>query len=81
MNQLLTASPRELVIVETFKSEHYRAIESILHNRFRSKRTHREWFELTNEDVDTFIQHCEGVENNLNVLIEYNNSFYNPEKN
>ena len=78
MNQLLTASPRELVIIETFKSKHYRAIEGILHKHFKSKQTHREWFELTIDDADTFIEHCKGIENNLNILIEYGNFFHKP---
>lgn len=49
--QLSTGTPIDLKVVHWLKSPYYQTVEKQLHNRFAHKRTRREWFALTDEDI------------------------------
>jgi hypothetical protein len=60
VNELKTANPYELEIVEVYVAENYGTrIEKKLHNAFKSKRMNGEWFELDENDINEFQNMCE----------------------
>lgn len=75
IKQLQTGTDKKLEIVKEFYSYFPFKLEKTLHNYFVTKRLNREWFKLTNEDVNNFIKLCEKYENNFNKLKINNNPF------
>ena len=75
VKQLQTGNPNKIKMVEFFGSEHGRKLETTLHNIYSSKRLEGEWFELDDYDVKLFIDSCEKIEKNFDVLLESNNPF------
>lgn len=68
IRELKTGNAAELFIVESFKSKWGTKIESQIHRRLKHKKINGEWFELTDEDVDGFINMCKQIDNNLNIV-------------
>lgn len=76
VNQLQTAVPTELKLIETYESELYTKIETALHNYLKHKKYRvddfdyllGEWFILVQDDVDTFKLKCQLIEKNLLFL-------------
>jgi len=68
IRELKTGNAAELFIVDSFKSKWGTKIESQIHRRLRHKKVNGEWFELTNEDVDGFIDMCKQIDNNLEIV-------------
>lgn len=68
IRELKTGNAADLHIVESFKSKWGTKIESQIHRRLRHKKVNGEWFELTDEDVDSFIGMCKQIDNNLNIV-------------
>jgi hypothetical protein len=52
--QLSTGSPFELRVVRVFGYINAEIVERVIHQRFTSKRTRGEWFELDEEDLRVF---------------------------
>lgn len=52
LDHFTTKLPYELELIGTIESEQYSAIETELHNMFRSKRKRGEWFDLSDEDLE-----------------------------
>lgn len=50
--RLSTGSPLPIRIVHTLRTAFHESIEAKLHRRFRAKRIHGEWFDLSDSDVD-----------------------------
>jgi predicted GIY-YIG superfamily endonuclease len=69
LKQLQTGCPDELLMIETFQSQHARRIEYALHNSYSHARKHNEWFDLAIEDEVKFKSLCESIESNL-ILLE-----------
>ena len=62
LRALQSSSPMHLVVLATKKYNHPKeaySIESELYARFKDKRGHGEWFDLTDRDINT-------------ILVEYN---------
>lgn len=72
---LQTANPRKLVTIKEFKTDYPYRIETMLHFHYSSKRGNGEWFELTDEDVSSFIPLCEKLSEDLKMLMS-DNYFY-----
>ena len=60
---LQTGCPNEIQIVESFESEFSIKIETTLHNIYKHKRIHGEWFSLDLEDEINFKANCEKYHN------------------
>lgn len=68
IKQLQTGNSNEIYLVNFFETKYPFYMERILHSKFHIKQTKNEWFNLTNEDVDDFINSCNLIEENTKVL-------------
>lgn len=75
LKELKTGNAAEMSLVECFSSKWGSKIEAHLHRLHSAKRVSGEWFELTQEDVDGFIDKCGQVHEGLNV-IEAENTYF-----
>ncbi len=75
IKELRTGNGSELYIVNQFKSKWGTKIESQLHRMYKSKKVNGEWFDLTDEDVKSFLERCETTHDMLE-LITTNNTWY-----
>ena len=67
---LQTASASILEIVHEFKSKFASKIEKTLHRRFVDKKLQGEWFSLSAEDENNFLEICKQIHSNLLYLEE-----------
>lgn len=74
ISELQTGNATEIFMVHQHKTKYPRRIETMLHNRFNSKRVLNEWFQLTAEDVINFPKTCQEMENIIKTL--ENNPFF-----
>lgn len=56
---LQTGNPHDILLVDRFESKYAKKIEITLHNLFKSKNTHGEWFALDISDEVNFNKLCE----------------------
>lgn len=66
--ELQTGNASELHICNSFKTKAPFLMEKYLHRVFNSKRIHGEWFNLTDEDVMSFVEECSKYEDALESL-------------
>ena len=72
IKQLQTGNPSDLFLEKQFHSEHANLVESTLHRQFASNHIRGEWFYMTQEDVDSFVDECEKKERNFKMLKQEN---------
>ena len=75
LKQLQTGNPEPLSIIETYKTINASKIEKALHNRYSYARKEGEWFELSISNELTFINECEEIDDNINLLRKLGNPF------
>lgn len=68
MHKLQTGNPTQLCIKTIFKHEYPFRLETMLHNKFKSKQVLNEWFKLSDDDVINFISICEEMKSRINAL-------------
>ena len=68
LKQLQTGNSSELVLLETFQTEYPYRLESILHNKYKHKQVHNEWFALTTDEVNQFQKTCEETNNIIHLM-------------
>ena len=68
IKKLQTGNSGEIYLVSKYETEHPFLMEKMLHTRFGVDRVLNEWFELKDEDVLKFVEHCEDVERIINSL-------------
>lgn len=67
-----TGNPGVLSLENSFETNHKRLVETALHRLYGTNNTKGEWFELTQEQVDTFIENCEKQETLYTMLKQEN---------
>jgi predicted GIY-YIG superfamily endonuclease len=67
ISSLQTGNPYKMIEIHNFKTK-YRKLETALHRKFHNCRENGEWFSLTKEDVDNFLQKCEKIESDFDAL-------------
>ena len=72
---LQTGNSQKLNTIYTFKTEHPYRLETMLHTFYANKRGNGEWFQLSDDEVLSFISTCEKLHKIL-VLLLNNNHFY-----
>lgn len=74
LKELKTGNAAELNIVDYFESKWATKIEANLHKTFNSKniKGSKEWFNLTNEDLDNFKEKCKMIHDNFELLSKEN---------
>lgn len=75
INNLKTGNPGVLSCVYLFKTKHSRKVETALHNIYSYKKKNREWFLLDLNDITSFMDTCDKLESNFDIL-EKQNIFY-----
>lgn len=60
----------ELDVKYFFESSKASKLETMLHNHFAEKKILNEWYSLSKEDVDSFLDTCKFYENNIKALSE-----------
>lgn len=56
-----------LEVLFTFESKHGKKLEKTLHRLYAAKMVHSEWFQLTDEDVNSFLLNCAQIDKNLTL--------------
>lgn len=74
LKQLQTGNSSELLIKESYETEHPFKLEKMLHNHFKSSNLIGEWFELSESDTEAFKRVCEEKEKIISSLKD--NPFY-----
>ncbi len=77
IKQLKTGNHNQFTIEKVFETKWGTKIESILHRNYQSNRISGEWFELSDKQVDGFINECQNLENFLTDWFK-NSTFKNP---
>ena len=74
LKQLQTGNANELYIKDSYETDYPFKVEKMLHNQFKLSSIAGEWFELSENDIETFKGTCEEKE----IIIESlkNNPFY-----
>ena len=68
VKQLQTGCGTPIHIVDTFKSEDYYRIETLLHRRFGHKKEQGEWFSLDSSDVARFNEYCKQMQSLIDCV-------------
>ncbi len=71
INELQTGTHTDLFTVKEYESENARQIETILHRFYSHNKIKREWFEMSNSEVEDFIKTCSKIDYNLKFLNEH----------
>lgn len=77
IKNLQTGNSSLLKLINKFETINGRTVETTLHNLFKHKRLHGEWFKLDIDDVVQFENICNRIENNLITITEMGNPFIN----
>ena len=77
VRQLSTGNPNEIRVLSTYESVNYKKVEKWLHSRFSTKKTlaNNEWFNLTNEQVLSFLDTCKKADETISLLLKENPFF------
>jgi len=76
VKQLQTGNANEIIVINQYESDNYNKLEGWMHRKFSSRRVEGEWFELSDDDVLSFIGECEKADKTITYLIN-ENPFYN----
>lgn len=68
LKRLQTGNSTELHIVHTVETKYPFRLETMLHNRFKAKLVMGEWYELTADDVNSFVQTCEALKSIIHLM-------------
>lgn len=75
IKEFKTGNASEIYLVDSFKSEWGTKIEALLHRVYSSKKVDGEWFDLDEQDVEMFRNHCLSIHSNLKLISEQNTYF------
>ena len=76
IKKLQTGNDEELFLVKSFETDTPYKLESMLHFRYSQKQILNEWYELSRDDVNDFLNVCEKLQNTIKALAD--NPFFNP---
>ena len=68
IKKLQTGNPDHIAIVNYHLTEYPFKLESALHARHAHQRINNEWFDLSLNDVTSFKQECEGIDQMFDQL-------------
>lgn len=78
IKKLQTGNGNEIRLIHSFQSIEPFKMEKVLHSKFALERESGEWFLLSKQQVDSFLDECERIEKNFKLL--QNNPFFNKKK-
>lgn len=68
--ELQTGNASVLTVIHEFETKYNFKLEKAIHAHFRIKKVNSEWFELTDEDISTFIETCKQYESIYDSLLD-----------
>lgn len=68
LKQLQTGNPNELKLLEYFECEYPFRLENLLHNKYKLQQAFNEWYYMTKEDINNFIEDCKFYDNMIEVM-------------
>lgn len=71
---LQTGNPTQLHMLYIYECDFPFRLETMLHNKYMCKRVLNEWYELSNEEVSSFITTCNELNNRIKIMM--NNPFF-----
>ena len=74
---LQTGNSQKLNTIYAFKTEYPYRLETMLHTFYANKRGNGEWFQLSDNEVMSFMSLCENFTNNIKLLIKENHYYQN----
>jgi hypothetical protein len=66
-----TFNAQNLKLIDVFKSDLYKQIETSLHNHYKMFHINREWFKLDRNAINNFQILCKKIENSLRAYNEF----------
>lgn len=75
IKNLQTGNSNEIVLVQKYQTPNFNKVERWLHRVFRECRLEGEWFDLTDEQVRSFLTEAKKADNTINLLLN-ENPFY-----
>lgn len=75
LRELQVGNAAQLALVEAFTTKHSYKLESALHNHYKTKKVNSEWFELTDDQVQSFLSVCQTIEASIAFLKQSGNPF------
>lgn len=76
IKQQQVGNPGEIELVHSFASRYPSLLEKAMHGKFKSKKVRGEWFELTDDEVNSFVEHCSKTESNFAALESQDNVYF-----
>lgn len=68
VKELQTGTPNDLNILYTFETKYGNLLEVTLHRHYNIDNIRGEWFTLSNEEINNFLNECYKIENNFKTL-------------
>jgi hypothetical protein len=75
IKEFKTGNASDIYLVDSFQSEWGTKIESQLHRIYKSKKIGGEWFDLSEDDIIDFSNHCQKIHDNLTLISKENTYF------
>jgi len=75
IKEFKTGNASDIYLVDSFQSEWGTKIESQLHRIYKSKKIGGEWFDLSEDDIIDFSNHCQKIHDNLTLISKKNTYF------
>lgn len=75
IKEFKTGNSSEIYIIDSFRCKWGTKIEANLKRRYKNHNINGEWFDLPQSEVDSFIEVCQKIENNLNLISKENTYF------
>jgi exosome complex RNA-binding protein Rrp4 len=75
IKEFKTGNTAVFSIIEVFNSKWGTKIEASLHRQFNTKKVGGEWFDLDENDLNNYLNLCEQLHNNFEI-IENNNTYF-----
>lgn len=76
LRALQTGNSNQINLLNYYETPNFKKIEQIMHAKYRMNKTsaQNEWFKLSNDDVNSFIQECEKA--NITIDLLKDNPFF-----
>ena len=77
VKQLSTGNADRLTLLKAYESDNYKKVELFMHRKYSKLKTEakNEWFELSGDNIASFIDDCKKVDESIQLLKE-NNPFF-----
>jgi len=75
ISEFKTGNASDFEIVEVFQSKWGTKIEAMVHKIYKEKKIWGEWFQLDQSDINIFIENCQKIHDNLELISKKNTYF------